>query len=106
MNALTDAQERLVANGRAMQKPAYAVAAALDLVAPEPGCTWSAICVTCLDKLRVADGTKVARLSYGPAWVTYPGDCWRCAYSGGDTLVVALTNIFTLTENRVDGGHL
>ena len=78
----------IVANARHMGKTPLPVAVALSMVAPIPGRTWTSICCWCLDHLehdapdevvhRLADGTR--------------GDCMRCAYTGEDTLVVALAD--------------
>lgn len=80
---------QLVANARRLGKDAFHLSAALDLIAPVAGRTWTAICCSCLERVdhTIADEHvhRVSLTTYQSA-----GPCMLCSYSGCDTLVAAL----------------
>lgn len=81
--------ERSVHYARGRGVDALHVSVALDIVAPVPGRTWTAICCGCLDRVEhdLADDL-VHRISMH-TWQS-AGPCMLCSYSGCDTLVAAL----------------
>lgn len=76
--------ERIIGNARRLGIDAFHTAAALDLVAPQPGCHWLAICCWCFEE-RADQNALIYRVNDATA-----GWCQCCPYAGRDTLVAAI----------------
>jgi hypothetical protein len=80
----------IASNARRLAKDAFHLSVALELVAPVPGRTWTAVCCSCLERIDHAiSGDLVYRLAM-ESWQSFPGGCMLCPYSCCDTLVAAL----------------
>jgi hypothetical protein len=86
--ALSATASRVLANARRMGTDAFHAAAALDIVAPVAGRTWTAMCCGCACALDPHDEWPSYYVTHErtAAW----NWCATCAYSGPDTLVVSV----------------
>ena len=79
---------RVLSNARRMAKNAFHCAAALDIVAPVAGRTWTAMCCGCACALDPHDEWPSYYVTHDPT-ATWNW-CATCSYSGPDTLVVSV----------------
>ncbi len=70
---------------------AFHLSAALDIVAPVAGRTWTAICCWCLDRTAHTTADELVHRVALERWQN-GGPCMLCPYVGCDTLVAALEN--------------
>ena len=77
---------RLLGNARRLGSPAWALAFALQSLAPIEGRTWRPLCCWCVE--RTDPHAPAYRLALLPS--QSGGDCWSCPVSGCDVLVAAV----------------
>lgn len=82
--------EGVIGAARRFAKDALHTSVALDIVAPVPGRTWTAICCSCLDRVEHTIPDELVYRLGMRTWHTFPGGCMLCPYYGCDTLVAAL----------------